>query len=228
MLSQSAEDYIKVIFKFQSEGVVTTNAIARALDVSSASVTNMLKRLAEMKLLQYTSYKGVKLTEAGRKIALEIIRHHRLIELYLSEVMGYSWDEVHDEAERLEHHISELFEDKISAMLGFPEFDPHGAPIPTKGGDIPDKEFSPLTNIEPGQIVRIERVSDGDPEMLRYLSEIGLVLNVKIEVLSKAPFNGPLTVKFGDTEQMVWREIAKNIYVAPIEVAEEENELDRN
>ncbi len=216
MLSQAAEDYIKAIYKLQSKGTVTTNEIARAIDVSSASVTNMLKRLADMKLLDYTSYKGVTLSNAGEKIALEVLRHHRLIELYLSEVMGYSWDEVHDEAERLEHHISEMFEDKIYKMLGYPEFDPHGDPIPGKDGSIEDFRFSPLSKIEPGNKVTIKRVSDKNPEMLRYLTEIGLVLEITMEVLDKAPFEGPLTVKIGDKEQMVWREVAKNVYVAPV------------
>ncbi len=217
MLSQAAEDYIKAVYKLETEGSVTTNLIAKALKVSSASVTNMLKRLAEMKLLEHTSYKGVKLTKAGRKIALEVLRHHRLIELYLSEVMGYSWDEVHDEAERLEHHISETFEEKIFEMLGYPEIDPHGDPIPSKEGGVINDKFAPLSNIEPGNIVRIERVSDNDPEMLRYLSEIGLVLKMTVEVLSKAPFDGPLTIKIDDKEQMVWRKVAKNVYVAPVE-----------
>lgn len=217
MLSQAAEDYIKAVYKLETEGSVTTNLIAKALKVSSASVTNMLKRLAEMKLLEHTSYKGVKLTKAGRKIALEVLRHHRLIELYLSEVMGYSWDEVHDEAERLEHHISETFEEKIFEMLGYPEIDPHGDPIPSKEGGVINDKFALLSNIEPGNIVRIERVSDNDPEMLRYLSEIGLVLKMTVEVLSKAPFDGPLTIKIDDKEQMVWRKVAKNVYVAPVE-----------
>ena len=222
MLSQAAEDYIKAIYKLQTRGAVTTNAVAKALDVSSASVTNMLKRLADMRLLEYVSYKGVKLTPSGRKIALEVIRHHRLIELYLSEVMGYSWDEVHDEAERLEHHISEVFEDKIFEMLGFPEIDPHGAPIPSKEGEILESELLPLTVAEPGQVVTIKRVSDANPDMLRYMSEMGLVLQVTVEVLSKAPFNGPLTIKVGETEQIVWREVARSIYVALAEIAEEE------
>ena len=216
MISQATEDYIKIIYKMKGNGTVTTNSIAKALNVTSASVTNMLKRLAEMRLLKYTSYKGVKLTKAGEKIALEVIRHHRLIELYLSEIMGYTWDEVHDEAERLEHHISEQFEEKIFNMLGSPEFDPHGAPIPSKNGNIPKNEISPLTDCAPGDFVRIERVSDADPEMLRYLSEIGLVLMVEIKILSKEPFNGPLTVNVGGTERMVWDEVAKNIYVAPV------------
>lgn len=223
MLSQATEDYIKIIYKMQNNGAVSTKAIAEALNVTSASVTNMLKRLADMKLLQYTSYKGVKLTKSGEKIALEVIRHHRLIELYLNEVMGYSWDEVHDEAERLEHHISEHFEEKISNMLGSPEYDPHGAPIPSKDGGLPKSALAPLISCEPGETVRIERVSDSDPEMLRYLSEAGLVLNVKIEIISKAPFNGPLTVKTGDSEQTVWNEVANNIFVTPIENVDKEH-----
>lgn len=138
-LSQSIEDYLKAIYVLQSEGEsASTTNIAKALDVSSASVTNMLKRLAKMNLLEHESYKGAKLTPAGVKIALEVLRHHRLLELYLKEVMGYSWDEVHDEAENLEHHISEQFEDRIAELLNHPTHDPHGDPIPSKEGVMPE------------------------------------------------------------------------------------------
>ena len=194
MLSQAAEDYIKAIYKLWKKGPVTTNSISKALEVSSASVTNMLKRLAEMKLLVHTSYKGVKLTKAGRNIALEVVRHHRLIELYLSEVMGYSWDEVHAEADKLEHVISESFEDRIATFLGDPDVDPHGEPIPTKEGYIADSMGTRLSALRVGQAGRIIRVMDEDPELLRYLTELGLRPRAVVTVTARAPFGGPVHV----------------------------------
>src|SRR6056297_3859017 len=151
VLSQSVEDYLKAIYKLETdEKGASTTRIAESLDVSSASATNMVKRLSEMGLVDYESYKGASLTNSGRKIALEIIRHHRLLELYLLEVMGYSWDEVHEEAEKLEHHISERFEEKIAKLLDNPTHDPHGDPIPTKDGLIPEMDVEPLVNAEEG------------------------------------------------------------------------------
>ena len=173
-LSQSVEDYLKVIYVLESEGSgATTNNIAEMMEVSSASVTNMLKRLAGLNLIEHKSYKGAKLTDAGRKIALEILRHHRLLELYLKEIMGYSWDEVHDEAEKLEHHISEQFEDKIAELLNHPTHDPHGDPIPSKDGVMPDMASLALSEAETDEPYVIGRVKDQDPELLRYLEKIG-------------------------------------------------------
>ena len=148
-LSQALEDYLKVIYVLEADGEkATTTAIAQALDVSNASVTNMLKKLAGMNLIVHESYKGAELSPAGKKVALEILRHHRLLELYLKEVMGYSWDEVHDEAEKLEHHISEQFEDRIAELLNHPTHDPHGDPIPTKDGVMPEKATLALNEAE--------------------------------------------------------------------------------
>lgn len=218
MLSPAVEDYLKAIYKLQiehpSEGGATTNAVARQMKVSAASVTNMLKRLAEMKLVNYESYKGVTLTEAGRKVALEIIRHHRLLELYLHEVMGYSWDKVHDEAEYLEHHISEEFEDKIAEMLGDPTHDPHGHPIPTKDGKIPSHNFTTLAEAEPGQTLVVQLVSDADPEMLKYMAELKLRPNTKIRIVSKAPFNGPITLEVEGKKRSLGNEVARHISVS--------------
>lgn len=215
MLSQAVEDYLKTIYKLQDEGAVSTTDIARALDVSSASVTNMVKRLAEMKMVAYQSYKGVRLTEAGEKIALEIIRHHRLLETYLKEVLGYSWDQMHKEAEQLEHHISEEFEEKIDELLGFPTHDPHGHPIPTRDLQIVESATIPLTQAEPGQTVHIHHVSDDDSDLLHYLEDLGLLPQASVEVLGKAPFNGPLTLRVGDEEHIVGHEVASNVFVAP-------------
>lgn len=218
-LSQSVEDYLKAIYVLQSEGEATTTTnIANALDVSSASVTNMLKRLAKMNLLEYESYKGAKLTSAGNKIALEILRHHRLLELYLKEVMGYSWDEVHDEAEKLEHHISEQFEDRIAELLNHPTHDPHGDPIPSKDGVMPTMAQLSISDAKENTAYIIGRVKDQDPELLRYLEKIGVLPGSKIEVMEKAPFSGPVKIRLeGKVEQMLGQAVASEVYLVEAE-----------
>ncbi len=218
-LSQSVEDYLKAIYVLHTEGdKATTTNIANALDVSSASVTNMLKRLAKMNLLEYESYKGAKLTSAGNKIALEILRHHRLLELYLKEIMGYSWDEVHDEAEKLEHHISEQFEDRIAELLNNPTYDPHGDPIPSKDGVMPRMAHLSISEAEENVRYIIGRVKDQDPELLRYLEKIGVLPGVKIEVTEKAPFNGPVKIRLeNDIEQMLGQAVASEVYLIEAE-----------
>ena len=215
MLSPAVEDYLKTIYKLQEEGTVSMSEIARALDLSSASVTNMAKRLSDMGLAKYQSYKGVVLTEAGNKVALETIRHHRLLELYLQEVMGYSWDKLHAEAEQLEHYISEEFEARIDEMLNHPTHDPHGHPIPTPEGKVADMPIQTLSQTPPGQTVTVRHVSDSDADLLKYLEELGLLPGAPIEVLEKAPFNGPLTVRAGSEEQIVGVEVASNVFIEP-------------
>ncbi|MAO65241.1 MAG: DtxR family transcriptional regulator [Balneola sp.] len=214
-LSQSIEDYLKVIYVLQSEGEkATTTNIANALEVSSASVTNMLKKLAKMNLLDHESYKGAKLTNSGKKIALEILRHHRLLELYLKEVMGYSWDQVHDEAEKLEHHISEQFEDRIAELLNHPTHDPHGDPIPTKDGVMPVMANLSIAEAEIDTPYIVGRVKDQDPELLRYLEKIGVLPGVKLKVVEKAPFNGPITVTLEEEqEQTIGNAVASEVYL---------------
>jgi DtxR family Mn-dependent transcriptional regulator len=214
-LSQSIEDYLKVIYVLQAEGEkVTTTNIANAIGVSSASVTNMLKKLAKMNLLDHESYKGAKLTNSGKKIALEILRHHRLLELYLKEIMGYSWDEVHDEAEKLEHHISEQFEDRIAELLNHPTHDPHGDPIPTKDGVMPQMARLSIAEADFDTPYIIGRVKDQDPELLRYLEEIGVLPGVKIKVVEKAPFNGPIVLELeGEQDQTIGHAIASEVYL---------------
>jgi DtxR family Mn-dependent transcriptional regulator len=218
-LSQSVEDYLKAIYILQSEGKsATTTNIAKALDVSSASVTNMLKRLAKMNLLDHESYKGAKLTSAGNKIALEVLRHHRLLELYLKEIMGYSWDEVHDEAENLEHHISEQFEDRIAELLNHPTHDPHGDPIPTKDGIMPEMAQLSIAEAEVNTPYIIGRVKDQDPGLLRYLEKIGVIPGMKIEVLEKTPFSGPIKVKLEeDNEQVLGQAVASEVFLVEVE-----------
>ena len=214
MLSQAVEDYLKAIYKLQGAGTASTTEIARALDVSSASVTNMVKRLANMGLARHQSYKGVTLTPAGEKIALEIIRHHRLLETYLREIMGYSWHQMHAEAEQLEHHISEAFEDKLDELLGYPTHDPHGHPIPTRDGEVPTIAAQPLADVAPGRTVIVQHVADDDPDRLHYLEDLALLPGAAVEVVEKAPFNGPLTVRVADDEHVLGFEVAHSVFVA--------------
>ena len=217
VLSQAVEDYLKAIYTLETEekGASTTK-IANSLDVSSASATNMVKRLDKMGLVDYESYKGARLTDSGKKIALEIIRHHRLLELYLLEVMGYSWDEVHDEAEKLEHHISERFEDRIVQLLDDPTHDPHGDPIPTKDGLMPEMDAEPLLEGETEQEYIVSRVKDQNPELLRYLEKIGLLPGIKVRIKEKAPFDGPVTILVENDEQVIGNDMAKNIFITQL------------
>jgi len=217
VLSAAIQDYLKVIYQVhREEGKVSTSALAERLSVSSASVTNMVKKLAEMKLVRHTPYREVVLTPAGEKIALEILRHHRLLELYLAEIMGYSWDQVHDEAEKLEHVISEEFEERMSEALGHPSVDPHGHPIPSKDGTIESSEHNRLSDLPAGSHAVVRRVDDRDPGCLRYLEERGLVLNARIEVVRREPFDGPLVVKVGADEHHLGAEVARRVFVEPV------------
>lgn len=214
MLTQAAEDYLKVIYKLQgNHEVVSTTAVAERMTVSAASVTNMIKKLADMGLVAHTPYQGITLTAAGQKVALEIIRHHRLLELYLAEALGFAWDQVDAEAERLEHVISEEFEAKMDAVLGYPTTDPHGDPIPSKDGVLDESRYGRLADVEPGQSAVIRRVPDSNPDMLRYLAELGLIPDVTVDVLKKEPFNGPLLVKVGAIEHHIGHQVASSVLV---------------
>ena len=213
-LSQALEDYLKVIYVLEADGEkATTTAIAQALDVSNASVTNMLKKLAGMNLIVHESYKGAELSPAGKKVALEILRHHRLLELYLKEVMGYSWDEVHDEAEKLEHHISEQFEDRIAELLNHPTHDPHGDPIPTKDGVMPEKATLALNEAETKTLYMVGRVRDQNPELLRYLEQQGVLPGVELTIIEKAPFDGPISLEIDSEVISLGFSIAQNIFL---------------
>jgi len=214
MLSEAVQDYLKTIYKLQEQGgAVSTSALAEAMGVAAASATGMVKKLAGLKLARHNPYQGVILTKAGEKMALEVIRHHRLLELYLAEALGYSWDKVHEEAERLEHVISEEFEEKIFEALGRPTRDPHGDPIPTKDGTLVAGSHERLSDMEPGATGVIRRVSDRNAEMLRYLALRGLVPDATVQVVEKAPFNGPITVKTGETAHVLGRDLASHIHV---------------
>lgn len=212
---QAIEDYLKTIFMLaQDESPVSTSRIAEARSVKPASATSMIQRLANLKMVNYEKHYGVTLTAAGEKLALEVIRHHRLIELYLMEALGFSWDEVHEQADILEHVISEKLEERIAAALGYPEFDPHGDPIPAKDGTISLVELEHLSAVSSGQKVWVRRIiDDANSELLRYLAEMGLTPGTAITVESIAPFDGPLTLKIDGESKIIGRNVAASILV---------------
>ena len=219
MPTPAIEDYLKAIYKLQENAeTASTNAIADRMGVSAASVTNMMKRLSGTGLVEHRPYQAITLTEAGRKIALEIIRHHRLLEVYMAEALGFTWDQVDAEAERLEHVISEEFEDKIDAMLGYPTTDPHGSPIPGKDGTIARTNHERLSDIEPGRSVVIRRVTDTEPALLRYLAELGLRPDNQVEVVKKEPFDGPMHLQVGGEERHVGHQVASSVLVECVSV----------
>ncbi len=199
----AVEDYLKAIYDVgRSEENVTTSALAERLDVSPASVTGMVKKLAGMKLVTHERYYGVTLTTAGRRIAIEVIRHHRLVETYLHEALGVPWDQVHAEAEKWEHVLSEDLEARMDAALGHPTNDPHGAPIPTVTLELVEPDWPPLARLDAGVIAVVAEVSDDDPDLLRYIGGLGLYPGTGFEVISAAPYNdGPVTVRLLDGEQ---------------------------
>ena len=224
-ITAAMEDYLKVIYGIAERGDrITTQAIAERLDVAPPSVTGMLKRLADINLIEHERYRSIALTDAGRKVALEVVRHHRLLELYLAEALGYTWDEVHEEADRLEHLISEEFERRIDAVLGFPTSDPHGDPIPSASGDVSSVPDNLLAAMEVGESATIVRVSDNNAEKLRYLGSLGLYPDADVTVVERMPFNGPLRVKIGDDEHVVGLELAAAVHVDSSEELEADDE----
>jgi DtxR family Mn-dependent transcriptional regulator len=214
-ITTERQDYLKMVFHLQyTETPVRTTILARALGVEPASVTGVIKRLAELELLDYRPYKGVSLTEQGEKIALEIVRNHRLIELFLVKSLGYSWDEVHEEAERLEHVVSPRFIERIDHKLGHPEIDPHGEPIPTEDGTIKPRGGVPLTEVGAGTTGTVCRVDDEDPELLRYLASLDIRPGRRIEIVKIEPYGGPLSVVIDEgSVQLVGIEAAKHVFI---------------
>lgn len=204
--SEAIDDYLKAIFKLSGRGErqVSSTEIATHLAITAASVTNMLQKLAglEPPLVAYEKHHGVKLSKAGKRRALEIIRHHRLIETFLHQVLDYPWDEVHQEAERLEHFISERFEERIAAKLGHPEFDPHGHAIPALDGSLPINEPQALSKLKPGQTAQVASVSDKDPEMLRYLATQGIRPGVSLTLTEQLPFRGAYQIRVGRSPRL--------------------------
>lgn len=195
-LSKAMQDYVKAIYLQRPDGVVSTTEIAARLDVSAASVTSMCKKLADLHLVRHEHYRGVTLTHAGRKVALEVIRHHRLIETYLAEALGYRWDEVHDEAERLEHVISEEFEDRIAAKLGDPKYDPHGDPIPSRDGRMPPMAVERLADVNVRETVVVRRVASHDRGALRRLADLGIGIGTSLHVVARDA-DGAMAVRIG-------------------------------
>lgn len=208
------QDYLKAIYMLHSNGHEATNsAIAEAVSVAPASATNMVKRLAEMGLIEYAPYQGVRLTVSGEQAALEIVRHHRLIELFLHDILGLPWDKVHAEAERLEHAISEDVEEAIARKLGYPLFDPHGDPIPGKDGVKAKVNDTVLTRLPVDQAARLTRVRTQDGDRLRYLGDLGLYPGTSITVTERAPFNGPLTIDVQGEHRALAFDLAELLYV---------------
>jgi DtxR family transcriptional regulator, Mn-dependent transcriptional regulator len=205
--SEAVDDYLKAIFMLGGPEArqVTSNDLARHLKITPASVTNMLQKLAAARpaTVLYQKHHGVRLSEAGRKRALEIVRHHRLIETFLHQVLDYPWDEVHEEAERLEHFISEKFEARIAAKLGFPDFDPHGHAIPSLDGRMPHQQRLTVAQLAPGKAACVQSVSDSDPEMLRYLAAHGIRPGVRLTLMEKLPFGGGFKVRPGRTGEVL-------------------------
>jgi DtxR family Mn-dependent transcriptional regulator len=213
--NEGAENYAKAIYHLQGrgEGPVHTNAVAERLGVTPASASAMLKRLAEEGLVDYEPYHGARLTRKGERVALETIRHHRLIELFLAEVLGMSWDRVHAEAEVLEHHISEELEELIAAKLGQPEIDPHGDPIPDRDLAIGEDDSLPLEELEPGERATFVRVSDSDASMLRYLADRQIQPGVLMELKGREPFGGPVMVEIAGRTHPLGAELARRMRV---------------
>lgn len=213
-LTDAMQDYLKEIYKLRMEGrKATTSAIAESMGVRPPSVTAMLKRLTALGLAKHAPYRGVELTASGERVALEVIRHHRLLEQYLAQALGLSLDEVHSEADRLEHAISEELEARIDRSLGYPTHDPHGDPIPDAKLRIDPARLRSLATLEPGEEATISRVPGDDVELLRYLSSLALVPGKKVRLSRAEPFGGPLTIRIGKAEHAISRELADGIGV---------------
>jgi DtxR family Mn-dependent transcriptional regulator len=208
------EDYLKVIYEIErATGAAATTDIAQRLAIAPASVSGMVRRLADQGLLDHERYHGVRLTEEGRRVALRMLRRHRVIEAYLARALGYPWDRVHAEAERLEHAASDELIDRMAAAIGEPEVDPHGAPIPTRDGEIAERSHLSLSDLQPGQDATVVQVSDDDAARLRYLGELGLIPGARVTVLEQAPFDGPIRLCVGDTERSIGPALAGSVLV---------------
>jgi len=218
MRSTAVEDYLKTIYGLSKETeAAATSAIADRLGIAAGSVTGMLKRLTERGLVEHVPYYGARLTAAGEREAVRLIRRHRVLELFLVEVLGYTWDRVHEEAERLEHAVSDELIDRMASVLGEPVEDPHGAPIPPSEGEFVDRTYPSLAALEVGSSGVVRRVKDEDSAALRYLAGLDLVPGVRVQVLERAPFNGPLKVLVNEAEHFVGTDLARSLQVEPID-----------
>jgi DtxR family Mn-dependent transcriptional regulator len=219
-LSGPVEDYLKAIYDLERVGQpASTNDIADRLAISPASVSGMVRRLADQGLIRHEPYRGVRLTGDGRRAALRTLRRHRILECYLTEVLGYAWDGVHAEAERLEHAASEELIDRMAAALGDPARDPHGAPIPTREGTVEEQTLRTLAQAPAGERVRVRRVEDEDAERLRYLAQLGIRPGAVVRILDKAPFEGPITIRVdgdgGGATRAIGVGLAAQVFVEP-------------
>jgi DtxR family Mn-dependent transcriptional regulator len=214
-LSRSIEDYLKAIHGLERSGdSVQTGALADSLGIAPASVSGMVRRLNELGLINHVPYRGVELTESGRRAALRIIRRHRILETYLATVFEWDWDTVHEEAEQLEHAASDRLIERMAAMLGDPRYDPHGAPIPTAEGEMEEQDLVPMSDVPTGAMGEFRLVSDEDAERLRYIASLDFRVGTRFEVLEASPFNGPVTVKRLDADaapQVIGFELAQSL-----------------
>jgi len=219
-LTRSVEDYLKAIYRLSVKGqAATTSDIAHHLDLSAPSVSGMIRRLSEQGLLEHVPYKGVLLTAEGRRLALRMVRRHRIIEAYLVEFLRYGWENVHPEAERLEHAVSDVLIERMAGALGNPRFDPHGDPIPAPDGSIAELVYTPLTDIPSGETVEIRQADTSQPDRLRYIASFGLKPGARVLVIDHQPFQGPITVKVGGKRHVLGHEIAMLLLCARPEVS---------
>lgn len=207
-LTRSAEDYLKAIYLLSPDAPASTTQIAERLDLTPASVSGMIRRLSGQGLLAHEPYRGVTLTPAGRRIALRMLRRHRLIEAYLVQFLGYRWDDVHAEAELLEHAVTDALAERMAAALGHPRFDPHGDPIPDRDGLIDELPYSPLPTLPVGAHAELRRVDTGDPGRLRYLAATGLVPGAEVSLVDRQPFKGPVTVRVEGVDRVIAHDLA--------------------
>jgi DtxR family Mn-dependent transcriptional regulator len=214
-LTRSVEDYLKAIYQLSRGGQpVSTSQIAQRLMLSAPSVSGMVRRLSEQGLLEHLPYRGVELTDQGRRVALRMLRRHRLIEAYLVAFLGYTWDTVHDEAERLEHAVSDMMVERMAHALGHPRVDPHGDPIPEADGSIAEVAHLPLSEVEAGETVTICRADTTEADRLRYIAEAGLMPGTRVTVTGRQPFHGPITLEVGGAERVIGHELAQLLHCA--------------
>jgi len=217
-LTRSVEDYLKAIYQLSPEGrPASTSEIANLLALSPPSVTGMVKRLSEHGLLEHVPYRGVLLTDEGRRAAIRMVRRHRLIEAYLVEFLGYSWDTVHEEAERLEHAVSDTMIERMAAAMGNPTVDPHGDPIPRADGSIHEISGTPLVDVPVGETVEIHRVHESQPERLRYIASLGLRPGIQLTVLDRQPVDDLVTIQVGPARHVIGRELGHALHCLRME-----------
>ncbi len=218
MASENFENYLKNIYKIQEEeGRVATSTLSQRLQVSAASVSEMVRRLADDGMVRHTPYKGVELTDRGRALALRIVRRHRLWEVFLFKVLNYDWDEVDAEAERLEHLTSDRLEERLDTVLGHPTHDPHGHAIPTRDGRLGRDRHRLLADAQPGEVLEVRRVSDDSPELLKYAARLGIALGSKVRVLERQSFDRSLLVRIAGDDVVITDQLASNVHVAGTE-----------